>query len=152
VSVVDAEEIELRAYHSVADVLRTQPGIGVSNTGGAGKSTSLRIRGEEGYRTLVMIDGIDISDPTGTQVGPSFDHLLTSTGFERGQILRGPRGFMYGADAGGVVNILPRTGGDEPSGQVGIALGDFDTRKAEASVSGGGDAADYYFSVTDLES
>lgn len=152
VSVVDAEEIQLRAYHSVADVLRTQPGIGVSNTGGAGKSTSLRIRGEEGYRTLVMIDGIDISDPTGTQVGPSFDHLLTTTDIERVEILRGPQGFVYGADAGGVVNILTRTGGDEPSGQIGIELGDFHTRKAEASLSGGGDAADYYFSVTDLES
>src|SRR5690606_20388238 len=51
VSVISGPEIELRGYHSLADVLRTQPGIGVSNSGGRGHSTALRIRGEEAFRT-----------------------------------------------------------------------------------------------------
>ena len=49
VSVIDFEDIELRGYTDLADVLRTQTGIGVSNSGGPGKATSLRIRGEESF-------------------------------------------------------------------------------------------------------
>ncbi|MDU0356022.1 TonB-dependent receptor plug domain-containing protein [Paraglaciecola aquimarina] len=74
-SLVTQEDIEARGYANLADVLKTQPAIGVTNSGGAGSSTSLRVRGEEGYRTLVRIDGVDISDPTGTQVQPQLGHL-----------------------------------------------------------------------------
>ena len=52
VGVLPVEEIELRGYSSVADALRTQPGIAVTNSGGSGKNTVVRIRGEEHYRTL----------------------------------------------------------------------------------------------------
>ena len=45
VSVIDSEEIELRGYADMADVLRTQTGIGVRNSGGAGKATAVFIRG-----------------------------------------------------------------------------------------------------------
>src|SRR5215831_17518620 len=45
VSVLDFGEMQLRGYSEVADALRTQPGISVSNSGGLGKSTSVRIRG-----------------------------------------------------------------------------------------------------------
>ncbi|MGB7214578.1 MAG: TonB-dependent receptor plug domain-containing protein, partial [Gammaproteobacteria bacterium] len=63
VSVISGPEIELRGYHSLADVLRTQPGIGVSNSGGRGHSTALRIRGEEAFRTVLYIDGVKAVDP-----------------------------------------------------------------------------------------
>ena len=43
VSVIDFEEIEQRGYPDVADVLRTQAGIGVSNTGGPGKATTVKL-------------------------------------------------------------------------------------------------------------
>lgn len=151
VSVVDAVEIELRGYNSIADVLRTQPSIGVSNSGGPGKGTTLRIRGEEGYRTMLMIDGVKAVDPTPPQVQPRFDSLLTTADLARVEILRGPQGFIYGADAGGVVNILTRTGAGAPGGQLDLELGERGARKIDASVSGGGEAGDYFLSVSDLE-
>jgi vitamin B12 transporter len=151
VSVISGPEIELRGYHSLADVLRTQPGIGVSNSGGRGHSTALRIRGEEAFRTVLYIDGVKAVDPTADKVAPAFDSLLATSDLERVEVLRGPQGFMYGADAGGVVNVLTRTGAGALGARLGVEYGSFDTRKLDASLSGGGDEGDYFVSVTDLE-
>ncbi len=150
ISVIGADEIELRGYNSLADILRTQPGIGVSNTGGQGKATSVRIRGEEGYRTLVMIDGIEVSDPTGTQVGPDFSHLVTTSEIQRVEILRGPQGFIYGADAGGIVNIMTRVGEGDLGAQADLELGKFATQKLDANIHGGSESADFFVSIADI--
>jgi vitamin B12 transporter len=151
VSVIEGTDIELRGYDDLAGVLRTQVGIGVSNSGGPGKSTTLRIRGEEGFRTLLIIDGVKAVDPSAPQVAPSFDSLLTTNDLQRVEVLRGPQGFMYGADAGGVVNVITGRGADEFGGQLGLEAGEFDTRKLSGSLAGGNDRGDFYVSATDLE-
>ena len=83
VATVSGEEIRSRGYASIMDALRTQTAVGVSNGGGPGKLSALRIRGEESYRTLIRIDGIDISDPSRTQVGPNVEHVLASREIDR---------------------------------------------------------------------
>src|SRR5690606_1487572 len=133
--VLDGGEMALRGYHSIADVLRTQPGISVTTSGGQGKTTSLRSRGEEAHRTLLVIDGVKSIDPSSTQAQPVFDSLLTTGDLERIEVLRGPQGFMYGADAGGVVNVITRRGEGDLDGRIGIGLGPVDTRKLDGSVA-----------------
>ena len=150
VGVLPVEEIELRGYSSLADALRTQPGVAVTNSGGSGKNTVVRIRGEEHYRTLLMIDGVKALDTSAPQVAPSFDSLLTTNDLERVEVLRGPQGFIYGADAGGVVNVLTKRGAGDFGGRLGLEYGEFSTRKIDGALSGGGDRGDYYVSVTDL--
>ena len=151
VSVIDFEEIELRGYAGVADVLRTQAGIGVSNTGGPGKATTVRIRGEDGFRTLLVIDGVKAIDPSSPQVAPNFDSLLTASDLQRIEVLRGPQGFIYGADAGGVVNVITKRGADDLGGQLSLEYGDYSSRKIDGAVSGGSDGGDYFLSVVDHE-
>jgi vitamin B12 transporter len=152
VSVITAKDIQLQGYNSMAEVLRTQPGIGITNNGGPGKPTNVRIRGEEGYRTLVMIDGVKLADPSGTQVAPMFEHLISTNKIERIEILRGTQGFIYGADAGGVVNILTRTGAGPVEGEVNIGFGRFNTQKLDGTFSGGNNERDFFISVSDLSS
>lgn len=145
VSVMDAAAIDARGFTSLADVLRTLPSVAVSNSGGMGKATSLRIRGEQGFRTLVRIDGVDISDPTGTQSSSQIQHLMSS-GISRVELLRGPQGMMYGADAGGVLLISTDKATAEPSGFFTAEAGRYDSANTSAGVGGGSELGDFYLS------
>lgn len=148
ISVVTQEEIGQLGFTSLYDVLRTQPGVSVTNTGGTGSAAALRIRGEEGYRTLVLLDGIDISDTSGPQVSPRFEHLLSS-GIQRVEILRGPQGLMYGADAGGVVSITTISPTQGLGGEVSAEGGRYDSRQVAANLGGGSEVVDFNLSGTD---
>lgn len=150
VSTIDAEEIQLRGYNSLTDLLRTQPGVAASSNGGPGQVATVRIRGEEGYRTLVRLDNMELSDPTGTQVGPQVQHLLSTEDIHRIEILRGPQGLIYGADAGGVINLLTPRGGEQLSGQLSAESGRYGTQKVHGNVGGGNEMTDFYLSATDL--
>jgi vitamin B12 transporter len=106
VSVLTQEDLQNLGVSYVDDALRTLPGVSVSQTGGPGGQSSVRIRGEEGYRTLVLLDGIRIDDPSGTQVATNFADLLVSD-IAQIEVVRGPQSLLYGPDAiGGVVQIL----------------------------------------------
>lgn len=148
VSVMDAAEIELRGYETLADLLRTLPSISVSNAGGPGKVTTLRIRGEDAFRTMLIVDGVKTVDPSATQVAPAFDSLLVTGDLARVEVLRGPQGFLYGADAGGVVNVLTRRGRGPAAGRVDMESGTYGTRRADASLAGGNEQGDYFVSAT----
>lgn len=150
VSVISEEAIRQRGFSSLLDILRSEPAVAVSNTGGAGKASSLRIRGEEGYRTLVMLDGINISDASGTQIGPRIEHLLSS-GIRRVEVLRGPQGLMYGADAGGVVNISTTAPADGFGGQVSAEGGRYGSRELAGNIGGATDSVDFILSAADYE-
>jgi vitamin B12 transporter len=108
-SITKLDQADLNAFGNTAlvDILQYQPSVSVSHTGGVGKAATVRIRGEEGYRTLVLLDGIPLTDTSGTQHGPRLEHLL-SQGLTSVEILRGPQALLYGADAGGVINLSTR--------------------------------------------
>lgn len=150
VSVITAAEIEAKGFISTADILRTLPGIAVSTSGGLGKQTALRVRGEESFRTLVLVDGVDYSDPTTTQVQTQIEHLQPAD-IERIEVLRGPQGMMYGADAGGVINIITKKGKGAPQGSVQVEHGRYGTQKLVGAVRGKVGALDYAFSGANLE-
>ena len=151
VSILTSEEIEQRGFLNLADIMRTQPGVAASNNGGAGKATSVRVRGEEGFRTMVILDGIDMSDTSGTQVGPRMEHLL-SAGIERVEILRGPQGLSYGADAGGIINIQTTAPSDGFGGRITAEAGRYGTQQLGGTIGGGSEEADFLLSVADMES
>src|SRR5690554_4331272 len=136
VSVITEHQIEAHGNLALSDILRQQTSISTSSNGGAGGLTSLRIRGEEGFRTMTIFDGLRLQDSSGPQVGPRLEHLL-SAGVSRVEVLRGPQGLSYGADAGGVVN-LTSTRYDHQEGWQGrldAQLGRYGTEQYSAFVS-----------------
>lgn len=107
VTIITREQIEQRQVKYLADLLRDVPGFSVSQAGGAGAQTQLRVRGAEANQMLVLIDGIRANDPaSGDEF--QFQYALTSN-IERIEIVRGPQSSIWGSDAmAGVINIIRR--------------------------------------------
>lgn len=141
VSVVSREQLERAGQSTLVEVLRTQPGIEFSSNGGAGKTTSLFIRGTNADHVVVLIDGMRVNSAT---LGTSAFENLPASQIERIEILRGPAASLYGQDAiGGVIQIFTKKGAGAPSVQAALGVGSYNTRQAEASVSGQAEALHY---------
>lgn len=137
ITVIDRQQIEKQQAHSVPDLLRGVPGVSLTNNGGAGKLTSVLLRGTESDHVLVLIDGVKVGSASAGVT--AFEHLPVEQ-IERIEIVRGPRSSLYGSEAiGGVIQIFTRRGGGELSPWFSLGGGSFDSYKASAGISGGGD-------------
>ena len=61
VSVITQEEIRRSSARNVGELLEDIPGVRINNDGGQGMKR-IKIRGEDAFRTLVMIDGQKVSE------------------------------------------------------------------------------------------
>jgi vitamin B12 transporter len=136
--VITSDDIEQRQAVFAADVLDTVPGLSVSRNGAFGGITSVRIRGASPDKTLVLVDGVpmnDPSDPNGAYDFANFD----LDDVDRIEILSGPQGSIWGSQAiGGVISFTTR----ELNGmRAGVEGGSFGTGRGYA---GAGVATDAY--------
>src|SRR6266436_2511934 len=136
VTVVRADEIAARQERTFAEVLKNIPGLNVVQQGGPGAETSVFMRGTNSNHTKVLVDGIDVSDPSNANAAFDFGQLLTQD-IQTVEILRGPQSGLYGADAlGGVISIITKKG-EGPPKITGMAEGgSFGTFNQTASASG----------------
>lgn len=150
VSVVTAAEIERDQRRTIVDVLNMLPGLNVVQSGGVGSQASVFIRGTNSNHVKVLIDGIDVTDPSTANQIFDFGHLQTAD-IERVEVLRGPQSGLYGADAiGGVISITTKKGEGSPKAKATAEGGSFRTFNQAASLSGSTDRFNYSFNFTHL--
>jgi vitamin B12 transporter len=151
VTVITRKDIERSQAKGVDDLLRGQPGLSVSNNGGAGKATSVFLRGTESDHVLVLVDGVKIGSAT---LGTAALQDLPLELIERIEIVRGPRSSLYGSEAiGGVIHIFTKRGGGaalKPS--LSLGAGSNQTWQAAASLHGGlGEAGWFSLGLSGLD-
>ena len=113
---------------ALSETLDRTPGVSVTQNGGLGTNSSVRIRGLDGKYIGVRVNGIDVTDPSSTQTQFNFGGLA-GAGLGRAEVLRGSQGALYGSNAvAGFIDIT--TGrGDAPglSGEALVEGGSFGT-------------------------
>ena len=105
-SVLEIREIQRDAVNGqIGDLLAKLPGV--SSTSFAPGSSRPVLRGQQGERVRVLIDGVGTADVSNTSV----DHATTIEPItvERIEVLRGPAVLLYGSQAiGGAVNVIDK--------------------------------------------
>ena len=120
----------------VSDLLAQTPGLSVSRAGGVGQPTSVFIRGAESDQTVVVIDGVQLNDPSTTAGGFNFENLLVGN-ISRIEILRGAQSTLYGSQAmGGVINISTADPEAPSGGGVDLEGGSHNTGYVAADAGG----------------
>ena len=115
VNVITEEDIKREPQVDVADLFAGIPGIMFSTTTVAGGKT-ISIRGEDASKTLMMVNGIPVSDRRSDTASYS-TMTIDPSQIERIEIIKGPASVIYGSEAiGGGVNIITKKGGDKPVG------------------------------------
>jgi vitamin B12 transporter len=147
VTVITAADIERRQDRSLPDVLREVPGLSITQTGGAGGQTSLFMRGTNSNHVKLLVDGIDMADPS-TPTGAADISKLLAGDIAKVDVLRGPQGALYGSDAiGGVINIITKVGEGPLAINASAEGGSFDTFNQSASLSGSDNGIHYSATV-----
>jgi vitamin B12 transporter len=139
VSLVSQEELRNRDEYALSDTLRTVPGVLVTNGGGPGQNTNIRIRGLRTDAAAVLVDGLRFRDATTTQ-GDSSSFLSTFNIVDPDhiEILRGSASSLYGTNAvAGVVNVVTHEGGAPLHGDLLAEGGSLGMLRTRATLGGG---------------
>jgi len=103
---IERDDIERMAPSTTADLLRGLPNVHISRSAGA---TYAHLRGGDPNHTVILIDGVQVNDPTDVR-GGAFDlGSIDPSEIERLEILRGAGSSAHGSDAmAGVIHIHTR--------------------------------------------
>lgn len=107
VTVIGKEQLEKSAGKTLAQVLNEQAGMSIVGANNAlGSVQTVFMRGSSSGRTLILIDGIPVNDPS--MINNEFDlNLFSINDIERIEICRGAQSTLYGSDAiAGAINII----------------------------------------------
>ena len=140
VTVISKEEIEKSSGKTVSQLLNEQVGIVINGAlNNVGTVQNLNMRGASSGRTLILLDGIPVNDPS--DINNNFDlNLVSLNQVERIEICKGAQSTLYGSDAvAGVINIISNSGASNKpfNGNAAASFGTFNSFNANARLFGG---------------
>lgn len=103
---IDRAEIEKNQGRTISELINTKSGIEVNGSrSNAGQNLGVFVRGGRNRQVLVIIDGVQVSDPS--QFNNEYDLRLLSLGnIESIEIIKGAASTLYGSGAAAaVINI-----------------------------------------------
>lgn len=138
VSAFAADELDRRSVQTVEDLTSLVPNLVIDPVTVSASGAAIYLRGigvQDIDRTFnpavqVLIDGVTFGSSIANQ-------MLTVVDVERIEVLRGPQGTLFGANAiGGLINVARKRASHEFGAAVEVTLGDDDRSDVEASIQG----------------
>lgn len=112
ISVIDAQQMDRGLVQGLQNLFRYEPGVSVNSDPNRFGASSINIRGLEGNRVLIQVDGVRAPSLFQFGVGPfntSTRNMVDLDAMKRVEVLRGPASTLYGSDAlGGVVSYVTK--------------------------------------------
>ena len=112
---ITAEELERNQGRTVAEIVNSKSGMEINGSRSvAGQNLSYFIRGGNNRQVLILIDGVQVNDPS--QIANDFDlRLLDLNTIESIEIIKGAASTLYGNSAAtAVINISTKSASAEP--------------------------------------
>ncbi|WP_339923723.1 TonB-dependent receptor [uncultured Cyclobacterium sp.] len=133
ISIIHRKEIETTPGRSLQEILSFTPGVDVRQRGVSGVQADIGIRGGSFEQTLMLVNGIKLSDP---QTGHHMVNIpVPLSSVQRIDVLKGPASRIYGQNAyAGAINIITELS-DSFHLNGGIYGGDFGMRGGSIQAS-----------------
>lgn len=150
VQVITRAEIEQAPATDLAGLLEHLRGVDIRQRGAFGMQADVSIRGGNFDQTLILINGINISDP---QTGHhNLDIPVDLSSIQRIEVLQGPGARVFGPNAfNGVINIITGEPGKHEL-MATLSGGQFGYARAAAAVSAGIGKTHHHLALSGIRS
>lgn len=146
-TIIDSDTLDKNQYENLASLLQNY-GFSIMSYGPSQATTQINIRGFESNISNPFQSGVLVL-VNGAPIATTNLSMIPMDGIKQVEILRGPGAVQYGSSAtGGVINIIPKQGGDEFHLSAEGGGGTWQSWRALGSISGKFEFLDFAGAIT----